>query len=207
MGKGTRFAWQHDARWHSDGSITVFDDEGTPYEGPQARGLILQVDENTMRTSLKRVYDHPKKLKVGSQGSVQVLPSGHVVVGWGSEPYFTEFRYDGSVVLDGKYARGTSYRAYRFEWEGTPKDPPAVAVERTSLGMVLYASWNGATEVASWQVAGGPSTAKLAVVGSKTRTGFETAIPVTTDVAWLQARALDASGATLGKSAVVPAPA
>lgn len=208
MGRGSRFAWQHDARWHADGSISVFDDEGTPYVGPRARGLILDVDEKTMHVSLKRVFDHPgRKLRVGSQGSVQVLANGDVMVGWGSEPYFTEFRYDGSLVLDGKYARGTSYRAYRFEWHGTPTEPPAAAVERTATGLAVYASWNGATDVASWQALGGSSPTRLGVLGTEVRTGFETAIAVNGAAAWFKARALDASGAALGESEAVRAPA
>jgi len=29
-------------------------------------------------------------------GDTQVLPDGNVVVGWGSQPYFTEYTHSGS---------------------------------------------------------------------------------------------------------------
>ena len=41
----------------------------------------------------------------------------------------------------------------------------------------MYASWNGATEVASWQVLAG-NAGKERVVKTVKRSGFETAIPV-----------------------------
>ena len=37
LGPGVRFAWQHDARVHADGTITLFDDEGDPPEAKQSR--------------------------------------------------------------------------------------------------------------------------------------------------------------------------
>jgi hypothetical protein len=48
---------------------------------------------------------------------------------------------------------GESYRAFRFPWSAHPTDGPAVAVEQGPDDKVkLYASWNGATEVATWEV-------------------------------------------------------
>lgn len=207
LGPGVRFAWQHHARWHPGNVMTVFDDEGDPPEGPRSRGLILNVDEASHRVSLAKAYVHPgKNLLAGSQGSVELLDNGDVFVGWGSEPYFTEFRGDGSLVLDGHFATGQSYRAFRYEWTGTPAEAPVVAVERTAQGLAAYASWNGATEVVTWDALGGSDPTHLAVVGSAPRQGFETAIAVTGTPAWLAARALDATGATLATSKPVQAP-
>src|ERR671933_961242 len=42
MGRGTRFAWQHDARRLADGTISLFDNEAAPKIGPQSRGLVLR---------------------------------------------------------------------------------------------------------------------------------------------------------------------
>ena len=45
MGKGTIFAWQHDARHHKGGTqITVFDDGGAPTVQPQSRALLIALD-------------------------------------------------------------------------------------------------------------------------------------------------------------------
>ncbi|MDQ3375504.1 MAG: hypothetical protein M3533_01245 [Actinomycetota bacterium] len=66
--------------------------------------------------------------------------------------------------------------------------------------MTLYASWNGATEVASWEVLAGPGPDSLEPVGSAPRKGFETAIVFTTEEPYVSARAKDRSGRVLGAS-------
>ena len=106
--------------------------------------------------------------------------------------------------MDGKFA-GTfqSYRAFRLPWTGQPAEKPAVATAKDAGGVAVYASWNGATEVARWEALGGSEAGSLTVVGSAPRSGFETTINVTGQPAYVAARALDASGALLGTSAVV----
>ena len=42
------------------------------------------------RATLVHAYAHPRKLLAPHQGDVQVLPDGHLFVGWGGIPYFTE---------------------------------------------------------------------------------------------------------------------
>ena len=52
-------------------------------------------------------------------GNAQVLGNGNVVVGWGSEPFVTEFAPDGAIVFDAKLPPGgQNYRAFRFPWVG-----------------------------------------------------------------------------------------
>ena len=43
--------------------------------------------------------------------------------------------------------------------------------------MAVYASWNGATTVASWQLLAGADAAHLTAVSTTPDSGFETAIP------------------------------
>jgi hypothetical protein len=62
---------------------------------------------------------------------------------------------------------GESYRAFRFPWSGHPTDEPAVAVEQGAEDQLkLYASWNGATEVATWEVLAGTRQSRLESVVS-----------------------------------------
>jgi hypothetical protein len=63
-----------------------------------------------------------------------------------------------SPILSAAFpAEGDSYRAFRFPWTGGPQDVPTVTAGPGAEGEVtLYASWNGATEVATWEVLAGP---------------------------------------------------
>jgi hypothetical protein len=79
-----------------------------------------------------------------------------------------------------------------------------VAVEHRTEGKVaIYASWNGATEVASWEVVSGPGPTLLAPLGSVPREGFETAMLAQTHAPYIAVRAKDRSGGILGTSAPV----
>jgi hypothetical protein len=66
--------------------------------------------------------------------------------------------------------------------------------------VTLYVSWNGATEVATWEVLAGASPDKLEPVGTAPRKGFETAITLQTDEPYVAVRAKDGSGRVLDAS-------
>jgi hypothetical protein len=68
----------------------------------------------------------------------------------------------------------------------------------------VYASWNGATTVDSWQLLSGPSATQLTATSTTPRSGFETAIPAA-PAAFYEVRAMSASGRVLGTSKAVPA--
>jgi hypothetical protein len=205
LGPGVRFAWQHDARSHADGTISLFDDQSAPPESKQSRGLLLTVDETAKTALVNRQYFHPNKaLLAGSQGSVQVLPDGNILIGWGAQPYFTELRTDGTLVLDGKLATGDSYRALRFDWTGTPTDLPVLALDRApSSRIVAYVSWNGSTETVRWRLLAGSSAEQLGPVAEEKREGFETTIVLprsSAGTSYVAVAAIDAAGAVLARS-------
>ncbi len=198
-----RFSWQHDARRHPDGSLTVFDDSAAP---GHSRGVVLRTDEANRTVTLERQYVHPLALLATSQGSVQVLPNGNVFVGWGAEPYFSEFAPDGTLLFDATFpAAKQSYRSFRFDWLGTPTEMPALAVDPVPGGAVhASVSWNGSTEVASWELLAGERADALRLVATAPRSGFETTIPSATRAAVYVARARDRAGALLASSTSVP---
>ncbi len=204
MGPGTHFAWQHDARRQPDGTITLFDNDADPPLAKESRGLVLRVDTARRRAELVHAYASPDALLSSSQGNLQLLPDGHAFIGWGANPYFTEFDGNGHVVFDGHFKAGAdSYRAYRLPWKGRPQDPPALALTTDRRGRVTaYVSWNGATDVTRWQVVAGPDPRHLDTVAVAAKTGFETAIPldVLTD-RYVTVRARGASGELIGSSA------
>lgn len=180
MGAGTRFFWQHDVRAHAGGLLTIFDNGAAPAEERQSRALTVQL--RGRRATLVRADVHrPERVLSHFMGNAQLLPDGHMFVGWGGSPYLTEFAANGSIVFDAHLPRGgESYRAFRFPWTAHPRDAPTLAGG--------YASWNGATEVAAWRAL---DTGQVVP-----RTGFETRVP--TGVR--RVAALDAAGAVLGTS-------
>lgn len=205
MGKGANFYWQHDSRMLDSTRLTVFDDGSYPPEEARSRALLLAVDETARRVELTRAYVHPAGFLAANQGSVQVLPDGRVFVGWGNQPYFSEFAPDGSLLLDGQFPEDVrSYRAFSLEWNGLPDEAPRGAARTNPAGGTLvYASWNGATGVDSWQVLAGGRSDALRPVGSQQPSGFETAIAVNSFARYFQVVALDASNRPMGRSAVV----
>jgi Arylsulfotransferase (ASST) len=205
QGPGSSTAFQHDAEELPGGLITVFDNGGVPLVHPQSRALVLRLNPKTRKETLVRQYDHAKPLKAGSQGNVQPLPNGNMLIGWGPEPYVSEYAPSGALVWDAIMAGKTNtYRAYRFAWTGTPTGAPSVAAGAGASGATnVYASWNGATTIASWRVLAGAASSALAPVASAAFSGFETTIPIAGQPAYVAVQALDASGNVLGTSAAV----
>jgi hypothetical protein len=207
LGTGAAFYWQHDVRPQGPNQISIFDDGATPPEEAQSRGILLNLDSGAKTASLARRYVHPAKLLAANQGSMQILPDGRVFVGWGAQPYFSEFSQEGQLLLDGRFpADDQSYRAYSYDWTGQPVDAPAVAVGPNGAGgSTVYASWNGATQIVRWQVLAGKDSNSLQPVASAAHTGFETVISVNSTGPYFGAIALDRAGKELGRSQAVKA--
>ena len=207
MGPGTQFEWQHDARMQSDGTITVFDDasDGAQTSESQSRALRIRLDFQTHRATLVHAYTNRPPLLSDSQGNVQVLPDGNTFVGWGEQPYFTEFSKNGGRQLFTMYFHSPlqSYRGYRFQWWGQPTTPPSVAGSTGAFGTTLYASWNGATAVAGWQVLAGPTPTTLLPVEQFPSTSFETQMQVSSTGPYFAVQALDIRGQVLATSSTI----
>src|SRR5215210_4237598 len=199
MGTGVRTTLQHDARRNSDGTITIFDN-GNVNRVDQSRGIVVEVDEDKMSASLVREYTHPDRLLSDTQGNVQVLPKGNVLVGWGSAPFFSEFNHHGELLFHAAFpTEGETYRAFRLPWSGQPTDDPAIAAELgTEDEVTIYASWNGATEVTTWQVLAGSAPDQLEPLASAPRQGFETVITARTTESYVGLNAMNSSGKVLG---------
>jgi hypothetical protein len=204
MTPGSNFAWQHDARRQPDGTLTIFDNGATPAVEKRSRGLILDVDEQAMTATLLRQYTHPKIL-TGSQGNMQLLDNGNVFIGWGEVPRVSEFERSGKLVFDAVLGeKYQSYRAFRLPWSGLPAEAPAIAVSRNGRAEITaYASWNGATNVHTWQLLAGRQGNALNPVSSTSARGFESALHSVSAGPYFSMRALDESGFVLGQSSTV----
>jgi hypothetical protein len=206
MGPGTNFEWQHDARMHRRGILTVFDDGSYPPEESQSAAKELEVNVKTGLVSLRHQFTHLPGILSGSQGNAQLLDDGNMMVGWGAASAFSEYTPQGHEVLDGGFRLGVnSYRTYRYRWTGRPVSHPSLAVVPDANGSTdLYASWNGATGVASWVVLGGPARRRLLRLTSRRSRSFETAITLKGRPRYLAVEARDWHGHLLGRSYVLP---
>ena len=66
----------------------------------------------------------------------------------------------------------------------------------------VYASWNGATNVTSWEVLAGETPTSLTKVATAPWSNFETKIPVTSSDTMFEVKALNKEGAVLSTSEV-----
>jgi predicted MFS family arabinose efflux permease len=214
FGAGAAFEWQHDVSvYPGTPLVTLFDDHccqitgGGTYVSPTApsRGLVLKLNLATHTAALADAYGHGQGFDADYMGSIQPLANGNEFVGWGSAPYITEFSTAGKMLLDATLpGSDLSYRASVEPWVGLPLYPPSGAARRAHGVSTVYASWNGATQVASWRLTASaragnerpPVTGAVVVP----RTGFETAIRAPAGATTFRLQALDARGAVLGTS-------
>jgi hypothetical protein len=208
MGAGARFYFQHDAQMPARDRVSVFDDEGgPPFFAKTSRGLVLMLDPRRHTARVAHAYSlHTKAALAESEGSEQTLSDGDAFLGFGSTPFFAEFSGAGALQYEATLPTDDgSYREYVFPWSATPSTKPVAAVRYSNRAAKVYASWNGATTVARWQVlALGSGSPKL--VGSASRHGFETEITVKGRAGTLEVRALNAAGKPLATSRPVSPP-
>jgi EmrB/QacA subfamily drug resistance transporter len=208
--QGADFSWQHDVRAYSGSKLlTMFDDHccqetgGGTYVSPTApsRGLVLKVNTATHTATATATYSHGSNFDSQYMGSLEPLPGGDEFVGWGSEQNLTEFTASGHMILDAYLPfPDLSYRATVEPWLGLPLYPPSGAARHTGGKTVVYASWNGATQVLSWRVLGGRGTSGLTPVGNAPRRGFETQIEVPSSDTTFRVQAIGARHRVIGTS-------
>ncbi len=208
MGPGTETAWQHDGRVLPDGEVTLFDDGSNPPIHRQSRGVRIALDFSTREARLASAYTHPDPpLLAASQGNMQTLADGNAVVGYGGLPEISEYARDGSLLFDAHLPYDlTFYRAFRFPWSGRPESPPAVLASLNSTGeeTIVHASWNGATEVASWRVLAGERPEALKPQTTIPASDFESStILPEKKFAYVAVQAFDSAGRVLGTSRTV----
>ncbi len=204
-----QFHWQHDVGLVGN-ELTVFDDACCAVLGPDefgkpsgpSRGLVLKLNRSKRTATLVAQYPRAKGFDSFFLGSTQILSNHNVLVGWGSQSYFTEFSQTGKVLLDVRWpGPDLSYRVLMQKWVGLPLAPPSGAARKHKGKTYVYASWNGATRVVAWRVLAGSSQKSLkVVVGRVGKAGFETTTAVGASNRWFEVQALSASGRVIGTS-------
>ncbi|TEY45985.1 hypothetical protein BOTCAL_0324g00040 [Botryotinia calthae] len=214
-GKATTFSWQHDAHWTADHKgITLFDNGARYGLRPQAessRAIHISLDLEAMTAEILREYVNPRKILSASQGSMQVLESGNVMVGYGYNAAWTEYSSEGEVLCDvhigsqKTFNTGAvqTYKVLKHAWVGRPDTVPDVNVMQNNV----YVSWNGATEVRKWVLEGAKTDRgeggeeEFQMVAEVQKSEFETEILFQRKAwCWVRVVALDGEGVKLETS-------
>ncbi|KAK3071324.1 hypothetical protein LTR53_008829 [Teratosphaeriaceae sp. CCFEE 6253] len=211
------FSYQHHARWMSENAthttLSFFDNGGNGYNstGQFSHGWVVVIDHAAAIATMIKQFGAPEPeggLLSTSQCNMQMLPNGGCHIGWGEHAYFSEHTADGSAVMYGKLADRVSnvmiYRSNKYNWTGTPETKPALwTYSRTGEKMVFYVSWNGATEVRSWNFYVADTAAgKYTLVGNARKAGFETVFYAPGAAQWAFAEALNVDGTVMRSSVI-----
>ena len=209
MLQGTTFIAQHDVRRLPNGDVTVFDNgTGVPGVGGRpARGIVIHLDMSAKTATLVQKFKRRSKTFAPSQGNVQGLPNGNFFVGWGgSSPYMSEFSSAGKLIFDARFnpSDNNSYRSYRFPWSARPYYPPKIALTSAKGNKTkVYITWNGATDVSSWEVLAGSSPSSLSSVKTVHYNAFETSTKISNKYRYVAVRGHAGDGSVLDTSATV----
>ncbi|KAJ9126351.1 hypothetical protein QFC24_002085 [Naganishia onofrii] len=207
-GEGSEFYFQHDARFHAnDTQVSIFDNGATSWETSEAtaRGLLIDLNYSNMTATLAVEAIPYYNLTVAeSQGNVQIQDNGNMMIGWGQNPWLGEHNSDGTPLWAAQFGVGDvqAYRAHRSVWNGYPTTLPSFVIQNNG-STIGYVSWNGATEVATWELLGSNDASAVVSLANTSAVGmFETnfTIPSSTPYTYYQVRALDSGKLSLGYS-------
>ncbi len=189
---------------------------------PYSRGKYIAIDHANKTASLLQAFHPPgNSILTKSQGSLQTLPSGNVLINWGSEGQITEYLANGTVIFHAHLDSNPlaenvqNYRGFRYHWTGHSSETPAVYAERAGGSAHFYVSWNGDTTTKFWRFSWQEKESQAAQPRIRwrdvLRDGFETSLDVPIQNATngrmllssVVATALDADGRELVKSEAV----
>jgi hypothetical protein len=209
------FTFQHDARELPNGDITLFDNHGIQQNPAASRALEYKLDEANKTVTLVWQYTDQPSVFGTFMGNVQRLPNGNSFLDWGAAypgtgyqfVTMTEVSADNQIIFELIFDQSyVSYRAFRFTWQGFPTTLPALAYKVDANGLNLGYSWNGATEVAAYEVYGGTNLKSLKQIEQQTKTDFETQSHLSNlpkNECYFQVAALDQNGKEMARSNVI----
>lgn len=135
---GNYYTFPHSLRRLPNGNFLLFDN-GNLHTQQVSRGVEYAIDQTTKTATMVWQYRHTPDVYTPTRGSVQKLPNGNRVIGWGSAPFvgvgktmITELSPDDSVLFEMECNdKMPSYRAHKFVWNG--HRTPAADVQLAEL--------------------------------------------------------------------------
>ena len=211
-----KFSRQHHVRWRGRNETHRFisfldnawgDDDAQKPTSPHSRGLLVALDEENMVASIEKQFDHPNGNGgfARKRGNMQILDNGNVFMGWSNRAHHSEHTSDGKLIMDAILLPEWlgSYRNYKFPLVGQPATLPAIhpaayGAENDTVDTVVHVSWNGATEVESWNLYRTNSMGEHEqLVASANKTGFETRIQYDGYASYVYVEAVGKDGVSL----------
>lgn len=194
---GSPFSNQHDLRVrHVSQNLTIlslFDNAWTgAYNGREgvksgasSSAKILRLDTSEMIAVLHAgIISDPEGRFSASHGNVGQLSNGNTWVGWGSIPFVSEYSATQEPVFRARLNEGVveptiAYEVHKQPWVGRPTSSPNVFAytKGCDTKLVLYISWNGATEYRRWAIyTSASATRGFQKVATTDRNGFESVV-------------------------------
>jgi hypothetical protein len=175
----------------------------------RSRGLILalRTDTTPMTAEVVQKFELSERRRIRAKGDLQVLPNDNAFICWSKASELSEHSPDGRVLMEAafKLRSAGTYRGYKFPWVGQPSAPPDIKSFTHQSDNVrnttVYVSWNGATEVKTWNVYGtNSSDDDVRLITSAKRQGFETMLTFDGYAETIYVEAVDLRGNFLGRS-------
>lgn len=142
---------------------------------------------------------------------MQTLPNSNVFIGWATHGLISELTQSGTPVMEAKFrdAKMSTYRSYKFNFTGRPHLPPVTrsivyGSSPKTANTFHYFSWNGATDVHSWNLYGATknSSESFSLLAKVEKTDFETMYMTKGYIAFVYVEAIDLDGKVMGSSIV-----
>jgi hypothetical protein len=202
---GVNFSWQHDPEPLGNNTYRIFDNAATTGQNPPpptsnySNVQTVKVDPIAKTATLVgQPIVHSPGVLANSQGNSQALPSGHVMIGWGSTNRMSEYNAKHQQIWSGKFDQGfNTYRAYKSPWVGTPGGHPSLTFTGSGSSRQVDVLWNGATRVHKWRILGGSTRSNVATIASTPWNGLDTAFKLSSYPKYLRIAAVDAHGHVL----------
>lgn len=220
MDGGLNFSRQHDARFieqtATTETITLLDNgsDNINVTADSSSALLILLDKSVtpMVAKVIRRWIRPDQQLSKLRGNFQLLPNRNAFVGWSANSYISEHTFDNELVMEARFKsnRFVTYRSYKFNFTGAPIEPPTLkayvyGISPATSTTVCYVSWNGATEVDTWEFHRGGSdnsATEPSLIGKAKKAGFETMAQFTGYEGLVYARAISADGQVLGESSI-----
>jgi hypothetical protein len=110
------FTYQHHSQRLPNGNILLFDNGNFKTGLRYSRGVEYRLDEVNMTAEKVWEYRHSPDIASDFMGSIQRMPNGNTLIGWGSDnPTFTEIDSNKNVVCEGSMPDNIlCYRVFKY---------------------------------------------------------------------------------------------